>query len=760
MRRVLAAFVGLAVFTGGANAQAPRGAIAGLVRDSASGGPTAFARVRLLEYHREVTTHEDGRFRFAEVPEGPVTLIVQRIGFAGQTVRGTVVAAAPLAVTVTLVRSAMQLATAVVTGAVDERASVDALNPTTVVSGAALDRRLEATVSATLAGTPGFTATSMGPATARPVLRGLSGDRVLVLEDGLRPGDMSAMSADHATAIEPASAKQIEVVRGPMSLLYGSSALGGVVNVVQDVVPTSLPDDAHGAITVQGSSAQPGGSVTGVLSTRLGTTAVRVEGSSRQAGDLRTPEGTMGNTRLSTHGLAIGASRVGPDGHVGVAVRGYVSTYGLPGGFTGAHPNGVDIEMRRVSVRGDAERHVAIGPFTSIRSNAQYTFYAHDELGAPGRVTVSYQQQLAALEGVARHGAWGLASSGAVGMRAQLRQINVGGANRATDTRDLSLAGFAVQEYGTGMVRGQAGVRYDVASYTPLDPRRTVEVGGAFVPVRNRQFAAASASMGAFVQPVDGLRVGASVGRAFRTPDFNELYSDGPHLAAYSYDVGNPGIRQETGLGADLFVRVDRGPLQAEVSAYRNTLTDFIFAENTGETGRQGFAPKFQYRNAAARFTGMEGAVTLSLGASWVLEGTASYVSGERTDVTLRDSVPTVRTPTDSFPAGPASRWLPWVPPLQGSVGARWESSRFFAGVTVRAAAAQDRTGDFERATDGYRVLNLSIGTRLLIGAQLHTITVRLDNAGNTLYRDHLARTKVVLPEVGRNLSVLYRLAF
>ncbi|MDX2185001.1 MAG: TonB-dependent receptor [Gemmatimonadaceae bacterium] len=739
-----------------AQSVAARREIRGVVVDNATAEPLAFARVRLLELHREVTTHEDGRFRFEALPTGPFTLVVQRIGYAPAT--RVLAAADTAALTLRLVRSAAQLAATVVTGAVDERTAADALSSTTVVSGAALDRRLEPTVSATLSGTPGFVATSVGPATARPVLRGLGGDRVLMLEDGLRTGDLSGTTSDHATAIEPASAKQIEVVRGPMSLLYGSNALGGVVNVVQEVVPTSLPDDAHGSLAVHGSSVQPGGGLTGVFTTARGRTALRLEASGRQAGDLRTPGGVMTNTGLGTYNAAIGVSRIGPEGHVGVALRTYFSSYGLPGGFTGAHPNGVDLRMFRNTARVEGERHPARGPFSSVRGSAQYTLYAHQELGAPGRVTVSFLQHVGALEAQARHGEVGPMASGAIGMRAQVRAVEIGGANRATDTGDWSLAAFAVQEFGRGRLRGQTGLRYEVAQFIPLDARRTVDVGGVLTPVRRRTFGSLSGSVGAQYELLDGVRVGATVAQAFRTPDFNELFSDGPHLAAYSYDVGNPEIRQERGLGTDVFVRVQRGIVSAELGVFRNELRDFIYARNTGEIGRQGFAPKFQYVNTDARFTGVDGSMSVALSPSWVVEGTLSSVWARRLNVMARDSVPATATPTDSFPAGPASQWLPWIPPVQGTIGTRWESRRWFAGATVRAAAAQPLTGDYERPTDGYAVLNVSAGVRLLVGSRLHALTLRLDNAGNTLYRDHLSRTKVVLPEAGRNLSLLYRI--
>jgi iron complex outermembrane recepter protein len=756
-------FLLLALALASAHAQTfaqPTTAIRGVISDSATGEPLAFVRVRLVEWHREVTTHADGRFAFAAVSRGRVTIAAQRIGYASRTVMLDVASDSVLVVPVRLERSASQLAATVITGAVDERPADRSLSATTVVTGAALDRRLDATLSATLAGTPGFVATSMGPATARPVLRGLGGDRVLVLEDGQRPGDLSATSADHATAIDPIGAKQIDVVRGPMSLLFGPNALGGVVNVIADAVPTSLPDDAHGVLSLQGNSVQPGGVLAGMVTARQGQNAWRVEGSARHAGDLRTPAGIMGNTQLTTLQGGVGVSRISDRGHTGFSLRQYVSSYGLPGGFTGAHPRGVDLRMTRTAVRAETERHFSDGPFTSMRATAQYALYGHQELGAPGVVTTSFLQNLAVLDAVARHDAWGLATSGAIGVRAQGRSVNVGGATRATDTGDWQLAAFAVQEYGRGRLRGQAGLRYDVAQYVPLDRGRSVEIGGVFVPVRSRVFGNVSGSVGAILDVADGIRVGSSVARAFRTPDFNELFSDGPHLAAYSYDVGNPAIRQETGLGAEAFVRVARGGVTGEASVFRNALSNFIYARNTGELGRQGFAPKFQYVNTDAVFTGADGGLSWAPASSWVVDASFSYVRAQRVGLTARDSAPGVATPYDTFPASRASQWLPWIPPLQGTTGVRWEGRRWFAGSSVRVASRQERTGDYERPTDGFTVVNAVAGARLLVGGRLHTITLRVDNLTNVLYRDHLSRTKVVLPEAGRNVSVLYRMSF
>src|SRR5262249_37437056 len=148
-----------------------------------------------------------------------------------------------------------------------------------VLSDADLDRQLQNTLAATLSNQPGVTMTSLGPAAAHPVVRGLSGNRVVVLEDGARSADMSSTGGDHAVAVDPLTVKQVEVVRGPMSLLYGSSALGGVINAIREEVPSSRSEHASGALNVEGSSVDAGSAVGGYGETALGSFAVRGEGS-------------------------------------------------------------------------------------------------------------------------------------------------------------------------------------------------------------------------------------------------------------------------------------------------------------------------------------------------------------------------------------------------------------------------------------------------------------------------------------------------
>ncbi len=739
---------------GGAQAQQPLPTVTGIVTGSgnvALGG----TRVQLLELHRDEETRQDGTFTFERVPPGHYTLVAQSIGYRPDS-RVIQVTDTSRAIRISLVAAAFQLAPVVVTGTVSGRPSDATLSPTSVVTGAELDRRIEQTIAGTLQDQPGVSVASLGPTTGRPVIRGLSGDRIVILEDGERPGDLSSMSSDHAVAIDPLTAKQFEVVRGPMSLLYGSSAMGGVVNVIREEIPARLPTHLEGTASFQGSSVNRGGDAGFVALDRLGSLAVRAEGSARRSGDVDTPEGRLINTDAATYGAALSAAAVGARSHGGASYRYYLNDYGVPGGFVGTHPNGVDIHMERHTGRAEFERHLGPGDGTqALRATTQFTAYHHEEMSG-GAVGTRFRQTIAAGDLTYRHDDLGPLAQLAIGTRTQFRDIVTGGSLHTPSTRDVTASGFLVGELGHGALRTQGGVRYDWAHYVP--DASVISVGGENVSTVPRTFGSFSGSFGLLYSLTPALRVGSSITRSYRTPDFNELYSNGPHLADYSYNVGDPSLRQETGIGLDAFVRLSTSSFRGELAAYHNTLDDYIFPSSRGraELGAQGGVPRFQYTNEGALFTGAEGELEWSVTPSIVIEGTASMVRARFT--TVRAPIPVIAAGDTTFL--PASPYPPFIPPVNGRAGIRYERPKYFAGIEVKMAAAQHRLGDGEDPTDGYATGDFSAGVRVLPRGRLHTITLRVENLTNATYRDHLSRVKVIMPEPGRNISLVYRFAF
>ncbi|MGQ0560966.1 MAG: TonB-dependent receptor [Gemmatimonadota bacterium] len=753
--------LGLAVLAlpSNAPAQAPRtGAIVGTVVDATTSEPLAAVLVRLGEAHRSEPTHEAGEFAFAGLRPGVYTVIAERIGYHTQTQKVTVHAGASERVRFEMRVAALEVAELVVAGTITARSGRELLSPASVVSGAELNRSMDQTVAATVQDEPGVAVTALAPATGRPVIRGLSGDRILVLEDGQRPGDMSSTSADHAVAVDPLTAVRFEVVRGPMSLLYGSSALGGVVNVVREEIPTSIPDHTHGLLTSEASSVNRGLSGGGFVTTALADFALRGEASLRTSGNVDTPAGELVNTAARTFNLAAGVARAGNWGHAGASYRFYRNDYGIPGGFVGGHEAGVDIEMQRHTVRAQSEFHPKQSAlFSTLSANLVGTTYNHRELERSGAIGTEFDQQTVSGELQARHYPRGLFTQGALGMRAQYRDVRTGGSLRTPSTYDVSLAGYVVEEAASGPLTLQIGARYDWTRYVPRDST-TITVGGMEVPVRERSFGSVSGSLGVLYALAENSRIGASVSRAYRTPDYNELYSDGPHLAANSFDVGNPDLTNETGIGVDVFARYTGDRVRGNVAVFRNQLANYIFPSSQGrvERGPQRGRPRLQYANEDARFIGAEGEIEWNVANGWVLHATASYVRAEFTSA--RDSIALFEG-QDTLLLAP-SPYPPLIPPLNGRAGVRYESPRYFGGADVRWAARQHRTGDFETPTAGYRIVNLNAGVRFEQGVRFHTITLRVENLLNTEYREHLSRIKDIMPQPGRNISLLYRLNF
>ncbi len=742
-----------------AAAQQPEGraTIVGTVVEAATGEPLAATQVELVEAHRVETTRDDGGFVFPAVRVGEHTIAVQRIGYAPRSVEVVVRAGESTQLRIELEVAAVQFDEIVVTGTISERAGRDVLSPTTVVSGAELERKLGGTVAATLADEPGVAVTGLGPTTARPVIRGLSGDRIVMLEDGVRPGDMSATSGDHAVAMDPLTAQRFEVVRGPMSLLYGSSALGGVVNVVREEVPMTVPEHVHGTAVAQGESVSMGATAGGFAVMPIGSWAARVEGSVRSSGDVESPGGTLHNTDARTFGLAGGVGREIGRTHVGGSYRYFNSRYGIPGGFVGGHDAGVDVDMRRHAARGKIDVH-GLGIFDEVQITGAFTDYRHSEIESDGHVGTQFSQDVTSLKVQGRHGSIGPLATGAIGVSAQYRDVHTAGSLRTPSTYDYAAAVFVVEELGTGPLRFQVGGRYDFAHYEPRDTAAFVFVGGEAIPVRPRDFGSFAGSLGVLYTITEPLRIGISAARAHRTPDFNELYTNGPHLAANSYDVGDPTLDTETGIGFDAFVRYHGYRLRGEVAVFRNQLDGYIFPSSRGriELGTQGGRPRFQYTNEDARFVGVEGTAEWSVTERIIMEATGSLVSAEFTG--RRAAIPVLED-GDTILV-PASKYPPLIPPPNGRVAVRYETADWFAGAGARLAAEQDRTGDFETPTSAYALADLIGGVRFLGGGRLHTLTLRIDNLLDASYRDHLSRIKDIMPEPGRNISLLYRLTF
>jgi iron complex outermembrane receptor protein len=272
----------------------PGTTLSGTITQAENNQPLSGALVVIDELRKEVHAGKDGSYRFDNVPPGQYHVGIRADGYSTRRVEitvGTTPATLNLAIDFDL------HFTDVSSVSPTARPQFESYQPTTVLAGQELMKNLETTIGATLSEAPGVAMREFGAAPARPIIRGMDGDRISVLEDGQRMGDLSSQSGDHGVTVNPASAQRIEVVRGPATLLYGANAIGGLVNVITEDIPTRAINGTSGNITFDlGSAADEGGAA---VDFRAGTgkVAFHAAGGGRRSGDVQTPEGELTNSQ-------------------------------------------------------------------------------------------------------------------------------------------------------------------------------------------------------------------------------------------------------------------------------------------------------------------------------------------------------------------------------------------------------------------------------------------------------------------------------
>lgn len=766
--------VGLLVLLApGAVAAQETGEVAGQVVDAASGEPLPGAHVALRDTDLGQATDTDGRFMFERLSPGTYTLRASFVSFAPRAWQVRVEAGETTTVTLALSATSLDLPDVVVTDSRRARAATEVYRPTSVVTGPELQRRLSSSVPATLNRVPGFSAQYNGPGATRPSIRGMGGDRVLMLEDGQRTGDLYQTTADHGVMVEPLTAERMEVIRGPAGLLYSAQALGGVVNVIRNDIPRESPAQLTGTFSSQLESMNDGRAVGLTVTGPAGPLTIRAEGSGRGAGNTQTPTGELPSTSLSSYNASLGASYLPSWGLLGASYRFHDQVYGVPGEFNGeliqgGHPGGVDIEATRHVGRFRAAYERPLWLFSTIELDANLTRYIHEEIelrreGQDDLLGTRFRQTSGEANLVARHqhDIHDLRTEGVVGFSYTGRSLGAGGLSPGTRSGDTwNLAAYGYEDLNLSPLRIQVGARVDVQRRTPRsrDDIRVRSSEGERITKRvtARSFAGFSGSIAALYDVAPAWTLGARMARSYRAPGLEELYSDGPHLADFSFDIGDPALAPETGLGMDLFVRADHGRVRSELTGFFNRVDGYIFTRNTGltvlidRTGDFGrVTPVFENTGRDADFWGAEGSTQVEVLPALVFDATASYV---RASQRVSDNP------------------LPRIPPLHGSAEIRYLGRRFFGSAGMDGAAAQRRVPDPvivdgnerrpEQPTDAYATLYAELGLRLTARGTFHRLSLRGRNLTDATWRNHTSRIKDVAPQPGRNVVLTYRVEF
>lgn len=638
----------------------------------------------------------------------------------------------------------------------------DALaSPSSVLQGADLDLRRGSNLGETLNGLPGVSTTSYGPMVGRPIIRGLDGDRIRLLNNGVGSLDASSLSFDHAVPQDPLSTNRVEILRGPAALLYGGNAIGGVVNTLDNRIPTEPINGIHGdvASSYGGANNDRNGAVQ--LEGGDGTFAIHADVFGRKTGTLRipgdafsaqqraaagpdadSPRGRLPNSDGQANGGAIGMSWTGEHGYGGLSYSGYDANYGS------VAETDVRIKMHQERFGLAGELRDLDGWFSSVKVNFAYTDYQHKEIedGETGTVFKNrgYEARIEA-----RHADIG-PLHGVVGLQLGQTRFSALGDEALVPTTDTDTAAlFVLEEWAvTDRLTLSAGGRMDHSRLSPA-------AGGneRFEGSSSRNVTAGSFSLGGVYTLTPLWSVAANGAYTERAPTFYELYANGPHAATGQYLVGDERLAKERAWSGDLSLRYKNGHDHASVGLFYSSFANYLAETNTGRyrnddgdvvaADADGALPEARYQGVPARLYGLE-----AESVTRVLErGSHALDLGLSGDYTVSRNRDTGRS-------------LPRIPPLRLRVALDYGYGPYSAGVSVSKAFAQHDHPANDTSTPGYYSLDANAAYRFKMTGVQWQAYLRGINLTNQDIRYATSVLRDVAPEGGRAVMVGLRGSF
>jgi iron complex outermembrane receptor protein len=656
--------------------------------------------------------------------------------------------------------------------------------PVDVLAGSELDEAKAGTLGETVAKLPGVQSSNFGPGVGRPIIRGLDGARVQVLSDGLGSGDVSTVSVDHAVSIEPFLAEQIEVLKGPATLLYGSGAIGGAVNVVDGRIPEAIADTPlsgraelrHGSVNDE---------ATGMfrLDGNAGAFAFHFDALHRETGDYAIPgfpesaalmaehgetpdpdeAGILRNSAVRTDSAALGLSWIGERGFIGGAYSLFNTGYGIPGGHAHAGEEGHEgheseaepgegdvhilMDQRRSELRAGIDD---VGPFQSLRLKLADTDYTHTEFEGAAVGTVFQNRSREARAELVHVPVAGW--RGAFGVQLGKRDFDAIGEEAfvpPSATKDAGLFWIGKREFGALQV--DLGLRHD-------DNR--IDVDNAATAAADRDFGITNASAGFGWKASEALHLSLGLDRAQRAPGAEELYSNGLHVATGSFEVGDATLRVETARRIELGLHLHHGPFEAQLSAWQAHYDDFVYL--AGTDAEVDGAPLRVWRQDDARFHGLEAKLDWDIADTdaglWSLNVFADFVRGRLVADAGSTALQVFEVEhgdhVDEVSARVANGGnLPRIVPARVGATLRWEREGWRASLGAVRHAKQDDVAAYETATPGYTLVDAHVAWHIDTnsGREIE-LFVDANNLTDREARPHTSFLKDVVPLPGRNL--------
>lgn len=708
------------------------------------GTPLAGVRISVPEASRTATTLADGRFAITQLPTGTYTVSFTAIGYAPE-VRRVTLADDDATLTVQMRPSAVELPAVQVTGTPGATSALETPQPLAVVADADLRNGQAPSLGETLSRLPGLRSLSTGPGVGKPVIRGLTSNRVLILDGGQRL-ETQQWGDEHGPDISTADAQRVEVIRGPQSVLYGSDALGGVINVIPRETPDAIGRDPFTGGSISAAYAtnarQPQGTL--ALEGASGGLGFRGAVTGRTSESLRTPEYVLWNSGGQTTGGNGALSYRGAFG----SVSGAYSYLNERIELTDEDPTETPFQ-RIAEHRGRAHVDLAAGGYrleatTGLEQNRRREF---EEAAATdvalGLLSKTYLGELHVHHPLAG----GL--SGVLGTTAYRTTFSTFGQETLipnTTADNLGVYGF--EQVEAGRWRLSLGARFD---YRHLDVDSDPDIG---VTAQTRTYNSVTGSLGVLYRASETAALVLNLGRGFRAPSSFDLFANGVHEGTLAFERGNPNLTTEKSLNTDLALRVQGSNVSTEIGGFVNLIQDYIFTVPSGETDSASGFQIYDVTQGDARLAGFEGAIEYHPTGFLHLRGTADYVNGANT--------------TSDQP-------LPSMPPFRVTYAARlegrdWGSIRnphFEVGGETHARQARLDPAErpfFAEAFEGgayqpagYSLANVGAGFAIAAGSKDVHVELTVRNVLNQTYADFLSRIKTIAPSPGQGRNLVVR---
>lgn len=728
-RRILLALIVAGVINLPALAQSTTGSatLRGTVTLGETGKPVHNVVISILQLKRSVNTDDNGHYEITDLPPGKYDVVAQ-IDRVPDIVRTADLTSGEATVDFQIELSGLREEVTITASGTEQPVS-SSIQSVEVLGSVDLAKKSPVSLGEALDGELGVAKRSFGPGTARPVLRGFDGDRVLILQDGGRVGGLGFQSGDHAEPVDVLTIEKVEIVKGPATLLYGSNAIGGVVNTISG--HDSPHKGMNGYLTgVGGTNGGQGGGSGGF---EFGTDRWLIWGNAggQRSGDYKTSLGVVENSFSREGSAAAGVGYYPKNGFFSVNYNFNKRRYGIPFDPSDSEAEIVELNPTRHSIefRGgfrDVDSFINAGTFS-----VQYNDYKHAEIESEtGEIGTQFKNNTFLYQGTfdqRKHGRL----SGRFGFWGMNRDFSATGEEAlAPPTKQNAFAVFGLETFDFEHVSLQFGGRVENNRYNPTP----TEARGV---LPDRSFTGFSGAAGIRVPTWTGGAIVVNYSHSYRAPSLEELYNLGPHRGNVAFEIGDPNLTRELGDGLDFGVRHSSKRLRFEANGFYYHINDFVFLAPTGAE-EEGLTVA-NYDQANARFTGVEAKFERELHPILWLNLGLDYVNAQLT--------------ADNTP-------LPRIPPLRGRAGLEIRYKGLLLNPEIIMANQQDRVFPTETRTAGYAVANLSGSYLIARQHAAHIIAFNFFNMGDTLYRNHLSFIKDFAPEMGRGFRVTYTLRF